>query len=104
MFPRKRGGADPVRLTTGLLVIYIAYQYWRETAENLRHRDKIADQDRKIAAYRLSRDDELKSAVILETRLATCTEQNNYLNQEYSDIQLLNQERDIETLERVLEA
>ena len=30
---------------------------------------------------RLSRDDELKRAVILETRLSTCTEENKHLQQ-----------------------
>ena len=81
MFPRKRGGTDPVRLSVTLLIIYLAYHYWKEAAENLRHMDKIADQERKIAAYRLSRDDELKRAVILETRLSTCTEENKHLQQ-----------------------
>ena len=67
MFSYKRG-TDPVRTMLAIVMVYTFYCYWSESTANLVHRDKIADQDRKIAAYRLSRDDELKNAVVLETR------------------------------------
>ena len=39
-----------------------------------RNTDKIADLERKINGYKLSRDDELKNVVTLETRLDDCRE------------------------------
>ena len=44
-----------------------------------RNTDKIADLERKINGYKLSRDDELKNVVTLETRLDDCRDDNQKL-------------------------
>ena len=86
MFSYKRG-TDPVRAMLTIVTVYTFYCYWSESSANLVLRDKIADQDRKIAAYRLSRDDELKNAVVLETRLTACTEQRTDLRQQVNSLE-----------------
>ena len=50
-----------------------------------RNSDKIADLERKINGYRLSRDDELKNVVTLETRLNDCREENKELHEKISN-------------------
>ena len=86
MFSYKRG-TDPVRAMLTIVMVYTFYCYWSESTANLVYRDKIADQDRKIAAYRLSRDDELKNAVVLETRLTSCTEQRSDLREQVTSME-----------------
>ena len=44
-----------------------------------RNTNKIADLERKINGYKLSRDDELKNVVTLETRLDDCRDDNQKL-------------------------
>lgn len=50
-----------------------------------RNSDKIADLERKINGYRLSRDDELKNVITLETRLNDCREENKELHEKISN-------------------
>ena len=50
-----------------------------------RNSDKIADLERKINGYRLSRDDELKNVITLETRLNDCREENKDLHEKISN-------------------
>ena len=107
MFSYKRG-TDPVRAMLTIVMVYTFYCYWSESTANLVYRDKIADQDRKIAAYRLSRDDELKNAVVLETRLTACTEQRTDLREQVNRLELAannNQRmaREIKSLKEIIE-
>ena len=107
MFSYKRG-TDPVRTMLAIVMVYTFYSYWTESTANLVYRDKIADQDRKIAAYRLSRDDELKNAVVLETRLTSCTEQRSDLREQVNSLELSvknNQKmvRDIKSLKEIIQ-
>ena len=97
-----------MRTLLTMVMVYIFYCYWSESTTNLTYRDKIADQDRKIAAYRLSRDDELKNAVVLETRLTTCTEQKTELREQVNSLELSvsnNQrmEREIKSLRDIIQ-
>ena len=107
MFSYKRG-TDPVRAMLTTVMVYTFYCYWSESTANLVYRDKIADQDRKIAAYRLSRDDELKNAVVLETRLTSCTEQRSDLREQVNSLELAvsnNQRmsREIKSLKEIIQ-
>ena len=97
-----------MRAMLTIVTLYTFYCYWSESSANLVLRDKIADQDRKIAAYRLSRDDELKNAVVLETRLTACSEQRTDLRQQVNSLEQAgsnNQRlaRDIQSLKEVIQ-
>ena len=97
-----------MRTLLTMVMVYIFYCYWSESTANLTYRDKIADQDRKIAAYRLSRDDELKNAVMLETRLTTCTEQKTELREQVNSLELSvsniqRMEREIKSLRDIIQ-
>ena len=97
-----------MRATLTTVMVYTFYCYWSESTANLVYRDKIADQDRKIAAYRLSRDDELKNAVVLETRLTSCTEQRSDLREQVNSLELAvsnNQRmsREIKSLKEIIQ-
>ena len=50
-----------------------------------RNSDKIADLERKINGYRLSRDDELKNVITLETRLNDCREDSKKLHEKITN-------------------
>ena len=97
-----------MRLMLTTVMVYTFYCYWTESTASLVYRDKIADQDRKIAAYRLSRDDELKNAVVLETRLTSCSEQRTDLREQVTSLEMAvsnNQRmaREIKSLKEIIQ-
>ena len=97
-----------MRVMLSTVMVYTFYCYWSESTASLVYRDKIADQDRKIAAYRLSRDDELKNAVVLETRLTSCTEQRTDLREQVNSLEVAannNQRmtREIKSLKEIIQ-
>merc|ERR1711868_235090 len=65
--------------------LYFLYSSWNMASIHMRNSDKIADLERKINGYRLSRDDELKNVITLETRLNDCREENKELHEKISN-------------------
>eukprot|EP00092_Neocalanus_flemingeri_P011153 GFUD01012015.1.p1 GENE.GFUD01012015.1~~GFUD01012015.1.p1 ORF type:complete len:175 (+),score=74.97 GFUD01012015.1:79-603(+) len=84
MFKR---GADPVKLLLVGGMVYMVYSYWYLSTYNMMYINKIVDLERKISAIRLSRDDELKNVVVLETRLRTSKEDQQRIRQKLNTME-----------------
>merc|ERR1712227_866419 len=78
-------GRDPIKLFLTCSTLYFLYSSWNMASINMRNSDKIADLERKVNGYRLSRDDELKNVITLETRLNDCREENKQLHEKISN-------------------